>query len=391
MSVEISKLRGQTVFSGFFMAHFACFGIVLPFLPQWMASRGLSEGEVGLILSSAFISKIVFGLGVGILADYTGHRKIWILILSILSFIGFYFLSFTDSFWPMLFVWFIVGPIQTSLIPMIDGLAISADRRGMMSNYGRARLMGSVSFIIVSFGAGLYLAEQSVEKIPMLLLAFAGIVIVSVVPLPDLRPRQKTSRKLAFLDVLKIPGVFWFIFCAAILQASHGALYAIGTLHWINSGLSESIVGLLWAEGVFAEVILFAVGIYLIKKLGLRGLLYVAVIGGVIRWILLGIYTDLQVLYVVQILHACTFAATHLSVTNYIKRYIPDELTASAQTLYDSLAMGALIGLSMTVSSWLYDMGVEGKVFWGMAVLSALAGFVLFLTRADRSKEIHPL
>lgn len=386
MQLEISKRRGQTVFSGFFIAHFACFGIVLPFLPQWMASRGLSEGEVGLILSSAFISKIIFGLGVGILADITGQRKIWILLLSILSLIGFYIFSLTDSFWPMLIVWFVVGPLQTCLIPMIDGLAISATRRGLL-NYGSARLTGSLSFIFISFFAGIYLAESSVEQVPILLLLFGVFVVLSVLPLPDLRPQQKAKRKLAFLDVVKLPGFFWFILAAAILQASHGALYAIATLHWTNSGISEGEVGFLWAEGVFAEVVLFAFGVYLLKKFGLRGLLWLAVIGGSIRWLLLGMYTDVNILYFVQVLHAFTFAATHLSVTNFITEHVPDELTASAQTLYDSMAMGALIGLSMTISSWLYDEGFDGHVFWGMTGLSLLAGVILFFTRQE-AKEL---
>ncbi len=52
------------VISGFFFAYFACFGLVLPFLPYWMVSRGLDAQEAALILSSAFISKVFFGLGV---------------------------------------------------------------------------------------------------------------------------------------------------------------------------------------------------------------------------------------------------------------------------------------------------------------------------------------
>ena len=72
-----------------YFAYFACFGLVLPFLPYWMVSRGLDAQEAALILSSAFISKVFFGLGVGILADATGHKKRWILLLSVFTFLGF--------------------------------------------------------------------------------------------------------------------------------------------------------------------------------------------------------------------------------------------------------------------------------------------------------------
>jgi PPP family 3-phenylpropionic acid transporter len=78
----------------------------------------------------------------------------------------------------------------------------------------------------------------------------------------------------------------------------------------------------------------------------------------------------------VQILHACTFAATHLAITQYITQKVPDQLTASAQTLYDALAMGALMGMSMTLAGGLYAH-INGQVFWAMAVLSIGAGVVL--------------
>ncbi|MTI10544.1 MFS transporter [Curvivirga aplysinae] len=386
MTVEVSKARGQFVFSGFFIAHFACFGIVLPFLPLWMKSHGISDGDVGLILSSAFISKVVFGIAVGTLADATGHRKYWILFLAITNLIGFWVFAQTDSFWPMLIVWFVVGPLQTSMIPMIDGLAITAARRGFL-NYGPARLFGSIAFIVVSSIAGVYLAGKSIDHIPTLLMIFGGIVVIAVLPLPDLRPRQKAGRRIALFDVVKIPGLMGFVMAAALLQSSHGALYAIATQHWANAGLSSDMIGFLWAEGVTAEVILFAFGAILLKKVGLRGLLWLAVIGGTIRWFTLGATTDTVVLIIVQVLHAFTFAATHLSITSYISRHVPDELTASAQTFYDGLAMGILIGLFMTVSSWLYDTAVAGHVFWIMMGISLTAGVVLVFT-GKKAREL---
>ena len=88
-STKLTKTRGQLVFSGFFFAYFICFGLVLPFMPYWMVSRGLDTEEAALILSSAFVSKVFFGLGVGVLADATGHKKRWILALSVLAFLGF--------------------------------------------------------------------------------------------------------------------------------------------------------------------------------------------------------------------------------------------------------------------------------------------------------------
>ena len=77
-----------------------------------------------------------------------------------------------------------------------------------------------------------------------------------------------------------------------------------------------------------------------------------------------------------QILHAFTFAATHLAMTQYITQKVPDQLTASAQTLYDAMALGALMGISMTLAGGLYGY-ISGQVFWVMALISISAGLVL--------------
>ena len=374
-STELFKGREHAVFSGFFFAYFACFGLVLPFLPYWMVSRGLDAQEAALILSSAFISKVFFGLGVGILADATGHKKRWILLLSVFTFLGFAVFVQIETFWPMLMVWFVVGALQTSHVPMVDGLAIASARLGKL-NYSKARLWGSVAFIASSTLSGLYIAAYSIEAYPQLLLVLGAVVIVFAISLPDIRPQTKTTRKLAFLELFKLPGFAAVVTVSALIQASHGALYGIGTLHWLEAGISESIIGLLWAQGVAAEVVLFAIGLWLLKKVGVKGLLWMAVIGGTIRWVLLGWSTDVGLLFTVQILHAFTFAATHLAMTQYITQKVPDQLTASAQTLYDAMALGALMGISMTLAGGLYGY-ISGQVFWVMALISISAGLVL--------------
>ncbi len=374
-SSTLSKTRGQTVFSGFFFAYFACYGVVLPFLPYWMVSRGLDASQAALILSSAFISKVFFGMGVGALADATGHKKRWILALSVVTLVGFSVFVQVQTFWPMLLTWFVVGALQTSHIPMVDGLAIATARIGKL-NYSSARLWGSVAFIVSSTLSGLYIAAYTIEAFPALLLVLAAAVVVSVLPLPDLRPQSKPQRKLAFLELFKLPGFIAVVVVGALVQASHGALYAIGTLHWLNTGISESVIGLLWAQGVVAEVMLFAFGFWLMRKMGVRGLLWLAVVGGSIRWIVMGFPITFAGLFGLQMLHAFTFAATHLAMTQYITHKVPDQLTASAQTFYDALAMGAFMGVTMTLAGIFYNV-MEGQVFWLMALLSIAAGLVL--------------
>ena len=60
-----------------------------------------------------------------------------------------------------------------------------------------------------------------------------------------------------FLKQLFSPGVLAFYACVALMQMSHGPYYTFLTLHLEDLGYSRGVIGLLWALGVVAEVLMF--------------------------------------------------------------------------------------------------------------------------------------
>ncbi|MFP3335627.1 MFS transporter, partial [Pseudomonas sp. SIMBA_064] len=62
-----------------------------------------------------------------------------------------------------------------------------------------------------------------------------------------------------FVQQLRAPGVIAFYACVALMQLSHGPYYTFLTLHLEHLGYSRSAIGLLWALGVVAEVLMFMV------------------------------------------------------------------------------------------------------------------------------------
>ena len=106
---------------------------------------------------------------------------------------------------------------------------------------------------------------------------------------------------------------------AALVQSSHGVLYGFATLHWRQAGIPDSVIGALWAEGVVAEIILFAVSGYLLKRLKPIHFLIIAASAGIIRWLILAETSAIPALIFVQSLHAFTFGATHLAGLHFIK------------------------------------------------------------------------
>ena len=366
----------------YYWALFLIVGIFVPFLPVWMDGRGLSQEQIGLVLAAALWAKIPVGLGLAGIADQTGHRRLILIWIGLGVLAGLTLMIFLQGFWGILIGWIIVGSLLTTAMPVADSLSLlSANRVGI--NYGTVRRWGSISFIVASIAGGWYLADRDSENVLTLMIAGTVFLLVSTGSLPDLKAVARRQKHPAFLDVLRSRDFALFAVTAALLQASHAALYGFASLHWQKAGHSEVTIGWLWAEGVMAEIALFTVSGYLITKFGARKLLLLAAVAGLIRWTAMGLTTDLYWLIGIQLLHAFTFSVTHVAAFAFILRNVPEELSASAQGVYDSLAMGLVFGLSMAAAGWIYA-GNGADAFLFMTAFSAAGGlgaFVLVLRK----------
>ena len=51
-----------------------------------------------------------------------------------------------------------------------------------------------------------------------------------------------------------------------IVQATHAMIYGFGSIHWEALGYSGNVIGLFWAIGVFAEVVLFQFSAQVLRR-----------------------------------------------------------------------------------------------------------------------------
>jgi PPP family 3-phenylpropionic acid transporter len=131
------------------------------------------------------------------------------------------------------------------------------------------------------------------------------------------------------------------------------------------------VIGLLWAEGVVAEIILFAVGTTLTRRLGPVNLLLAGAAAGIVRWSATAFTGDLAALVVLQALHAFTFGAAHLGAMHFLAQNVATRLSASAQSLLATFSGGVALGLGMMAAGPLYG-ALGGRAFLAMALLSAI-------------------
>jgi PPP family 3-phenylpropionic acid transporter len=115
-----------------------------------------------------------------------------------------------------------------------------------------------------------------------------------------------------------------------------------------------------------------------VRRLGVTTILIVATGGALLRWTCMAFDPPLALLVPLQVLHAASFACSHLGAMHFIAAAVPRSASGTAQGFYATL-IGMSQGLTTLAVSALYPV-LAGKAYLAVAVLSAaalLAAFVL--------------
>ncbi|WP_413203333.1 MFS transporter [Rhodospirillum sp. A1_3_36] len=360
-------LRLSALYAGIF----AVIGVMLPYWPVWLKSRGLTPDQIGVIAGAAVWSKLVINPAVGHLADSLGRIRPLMFGIAALALALYASLSQLTSFWAILAIAVLATGLHGSLNPLIEATAIRAVRdKGV--DYGRARLWGSLAFIAVSMGLGPVIDQWGADPVIWVIVGLLGCVTLTTLGLPEGPPETKREPG-GMRRLLTDRRFLLFLGAGGLIQAGHATYYAFGSIRWLNAGLDGRTIGLLWAEGVVAEVFLFLYAKRVLARVPPLALMGLAALSGVIRWPLMAVTADPWVMGVTQVLHAGTFGAAHLGAMFHLARTIPPELSGRAQALYSAICMGALVGGAITLAGSLYaTFGPRSYLFDGL--WSALGG-----------------
>ena len=360
----------------FYAAFFVVIGILVPFWPVWLASRGLGTAEIGVLVAVGISVKVIGNPLMAHIADRHGRRRRLIVLLAAGALAAFALFRMAEGFWAILGVTVAFHFFWSAIMPLGENLTLLTTRAEGL-DYGRLRLWGSISFIAAAVLVGRTLVEAPEDLVFWLALAAIAATLAVCTLLPDTRPPPAEVPRFPVLEVLADRTFLAFLAAATLVQGSHAVYYAFGTLHWRSAGYADDVIGWLWAEGVIAEIVLFAAGAGLARRLGPARLIALGGLGAAVRWTATGLSDDLPVLVTVQALHAFTFGAAHLGAMMYIARNVPPSMSATAQSLYSAVVMGLGIGLATTVSGPLYG-AFGGGAYLAMAASGAAGGILAF-------------
>lgn len=359
-----------------FALQFAALGLYLPFFPLWLADRGFTPGEISLILAVPVIVRVASTPLITDRAGRSGRLKGAMVVLAAGALGAFAVVTVQSSFWAMMISVSVFSALYAAILPLSESLAMQGVRR-FGHDYGRMRLWGSAAFIAANIGGGALIERFGVAASgPAIVLLLASMLVAALLLPGDARGQVRVPDAISGLRRWRVPGdLLPLIVAASLIQASHAVYYGFGTLGFEQEGIGKTTIGLLWATGVAAEIVLFAAAGVLFARRSARLLIGIGAAGAMLRWAATALAPAALPLFGLQTLHALSFALTHYAIVRAIGLRLEGEQAVRVQGINSALA-ALIMGAAMAGAGPLFALfGV--KAYFGAALLAAGGLFVL--------------
>jgi PPP family 3-phenylpropionic acid transporter len=381
---ETLRTRVFVRLASYYAATFAVLGVYMQYFPVWLLDvGGLTHREVTQAQTGQILARTIAGPLWAQRVDRRGRPMQSVVLLTALSCATFALFPFAHGLWPLFVCCALYGCVYPPLHAILDNMTIEAAREHAF-HYPRVRMWGSLAFLLVIVAVGVWLERASARGVFWLLLGLLLVSLVAAFWLPRSERPPDTSHGAPLRRLLVQPLFVLFLLASALLQGSHGAYYSLSTLHWREHGIGEGMAGLLWAEGIVAEIALFFWIRDLAERLRPTTLLLIGAAGAVVRWGVLASTVSPGVIAGVNWLHAASFGCTYLGGLRFLRMRVAPELQTTGQGLLGAATSGVGMVLGTLLAGEVYERSAE-MAFWSMAGLAGLGAILALVLRRPRA------
>jgi PPP family 3-phenylpropionic acid transporter len=203
------------------------------------------------------------------------------------------------------------------------------------------RLWGSVGFIAAVTVGGQMLDWWGIGLVPWITLGMLAMVLFAALRMDESPHEQPQHEAPSAMALLKRREVIAFFASSFLMIAAHASLYVYYSLYLAQIGYSNSLIGLMWAIGVIAEIVFFFYQAPIFRRFGIGPMLVASLLIAVARFLMIGFGAQSIILLVAaQVLHAATFGVHHSASVATIQRWFAGPLQARGQALFISISYG---------------------------------------------------
>ncbi|MBR3195474.1 MAG: MFS transporter [Clostridia bacterium] len=354
------------IFAVYFCIH-AFNGITSPFLPLFLEDMGYDVTMRGILLSIgpvvAMLTQPMWG-GIGDRSK-NKSRTIWAMAAGMIVVTALYMLSYQKGIRSLLsglpamtvtsiFVLpalILYSFFQSPMQPMADTVTmeyIYQNRPGF--KYGIARVMGTISFTIITYVTGVVIERSSGGTSTMfpIQMAVAVFMTLAMLFLPKMPGKQVRQEKTSAVSLFKDPWFLMITVMAFVIVTTMGfyvgnfSPYLRGQLH-----AGEKLIGLSSSVSALLEIFLFFVTHKIIRKTGILNLMLIDLLLVAIRWLVFAFTRSIAVIMLMQFLtQPFSWAIFSYTLSVFVQRAIEGKMHSRAQGILNgtALSFGRVLG-----------------------------------------------
>jgi len=401
--------------------YFCCFavmGSIVPYLPVYLEQQGLTDGQIGIVISTMGMAIVLSPVLITLLADAHLETRTLLAAIFAAGVAALAGLWLANDFPTLLMAHAAFALAYWPLLPLQDGLNFAmrrqrVDRGDADVPYHHVRVWGTLGFILPSILLWGFLRlgwPVGIVLFSGMVFAASGVAVSRFLPhvrsdspstqrshdteepagvdppeRPDRLPTLAAARRMLRPQLLLFALGMWLVHLAI------GGYYTFYPVYLTRGiGLGEEWLGLIANLGVGIEVF-FMLGFgWLVHRIGLRGLMTLGAVSIALRLALLAAWPTVTVAVGTQLLHGLTVLVVHVAPPVYINHYAEPRFRNSMQGFY---AM-AVYGTGRITGNVLAGQVAELSLLWvfGWGALLTLVAIPLFVLafRGEQAKAITP-
>jgi PPP family 3-phenylpropionic acid transporter len=355
---------------------FTMLGIINALLTRFFQAQGLTRAQIGTVQTPHWLVAAVMPFLWGMASDGSRDRRLPLLAAIVGACVSFFGFLWCTTVWEFMVVTVIFAGLFRGITPMGIALTFSwAEKKGR--DYSRIRMFGTAGYVASLVLLTFVLKGRPLNTIFPVFIVFAVAAVVGLLMLPKIPGEHKVRFDWHAIRLLGRPAFAMTLVCTFLAQAAIATHYTFFSPFISKElGVADAYIPLFFAFGSVIEFLMLTQMGKLIARFGTKWMLTLGMLGIAVRLATYAAFPYVAVVFLVQGLHAFTFAAVHSSTVTFVNYTAPPKWRSSAQTIFE----GFTIGLGMAAGTFIGGYVSQAKgyyfLFGSAAAVAALAMLV---------------
>ena len=339
LALSITIDRSMVMPKAYYFCYYGAAASLMPYLPIYYQSIGLSGKEIGLLVAIPPFVMLVGAPLWGGLADATQLHKRFLMLAVALALVSVAVLSRISQFIIFIPVIAAYALFIAPVMPLVDNTVM--EMLGERSaKYGKQRLWGAVGWGISAPAVG-WLVEKS--SLHWIFYCYIGLMVGGLFIIGYLPVRQ-TSISTKFWQGMHslLLNWQWVLFLLIVLLGGT-VLSIISSFLFLflnDLNASNTLMGLSLTVATISELPVLFFSDHLLRRWSPKGLLTFALAITMARILAYSFINTPELVLLIQLLHGTSFSAMWVAGVAYANQIAPKGMGATAQGLFSGVQFG---------------------------------------------------